>query len=64
MAHPALTVAREGTPQNFALRKGGTEQYMATKMPILYVNLQVISIKINSPLYTVLCRPNSINWEW
>jgi hypothetical protein len=30
-AHPTLTVAREGTPQNSALRKGGTKQYVATK---------------------------------
>jgi hypothetical protein len=25
MAHPTLTMAREGTPQNFALWKGGTK---------------------------------------
>jgi hypothetical protein len=37
-AHPTLTMAREGTPQNFALRKGGTKQCMATKMRILCVH--------------------------
>jgi poly(3-hydroxybutyrate) depolymerase len=30
-AHPTLTMAREGTPQNFALQKGGTKQYVATR---------------------------------
>jgi hypothetical protein len=30
-AQPTLTMAREGTSQNFALRKGGTKQYTATK---------------------------------
>jgi len=30
-AHPTLTVTREGTPQNFALRLGGTKQYVTTK---------------------------------
>jgi hypothetical protein len=30
-AHPTLTVACEGTHQNFALQKGGTEQYVGTK---------------------------------
>jgi hypothetical protein len=29
-AHPRLTVACEGTPQKFALRKGGTKQHVAT----------------------------------
>jgi hypothetical protein len=31
MAHPMLTMAHEGTPQNFALWKRGTKQYVATK---------------------------------
>jgi hypothetical protein len=31
MAHPTLTTAPEGTPQNLALQKGGTKQYVATK---------------------------------
>jgi hypothetical protein len=38
MAHPTLTMSHEGTPQNFALWKGGTKQYVAIKMPIPYVN--------------------------
>jgi hypothetical protein len=29
-AHPSLLMAHDGTPQNFALRKGGTK-YVATK---------------------------------
>jgi hypothetical protein len=29
--HPTLTMAHEGTPQNFALWKEGTKQYVATK---------------------------------
>jgi hypothetical protein len=33
-AHPTLTMACEGTPQNFALRKMDTKEYMATKMKI------------------------------
>jgi hypothetical protein len=45
-AHPHLTTAREGTPQNFALRKEGIKQNMATKLRILYVNPYVILIKI------------------
>lgn len=31
MALPSVTVARDGTPQNSALRKEGTKQYMATE---------------------------------
>jgi hypothetical protein len=31
MAHLTLAIAREGTSQNFALWKGHTKQYMATK---------------------------------
>jgi hypothetical protein len=31
MAHATLTLAREGTPQNFTLRKGGTKQYVVTE---------------------------------
>jgi hypothetical protein len=31
-AHPTLTMAHEGTPQNFTLLKGGKKQYVATKM--------------------------------
>jgi hypothetical protein len=42
-AHPNLTMAREGKTQNFALRKGGTKQYVATKKRILYVNAWVIN---------------------
>jgi hypothetical protein len=38
MAHPTLTMACEGTPQNFALQKVGTKQYIAKKMWIMYVN--------------------------
>jgi hypothetical protein len=30
MAHPTLAMAREGTPQNFALRKGGTKEHVDT----------------------------------
>jgi hypothetical protein len=30
-AHPTLIMAHEFTPQNFTLRKGGTQQYVATK---------------------------------
>jgi hypothetical protein len=30
-AHPTLTMAHEGTPQNLALRKGVTKQYVTTK---------------------------------
>jgi hypothetical protein len=46
-AHPTLTMAHEGTTQNFALRKGGTKQYVVTKMWILYVNSKVKLIKSN-----------------
>jgi hypothetical protein len=35
--HPTLTMARDGT-HNFAARKGGTKQYVATTMRMLYVN--------------------------
>jgi hypothetical protein len=31
MAHTTLTMAPDGTPQNFSLQKGGTKQYTATK---------------------------------
>jgi hypothetical protein len=30
-AHPTITMPHEGTPQNFALRKVGTKQYVATR---------------------------------
>jgi hypothetical protein len=31
-AQPTLTMSHEDTPQNFALRKGGTKQYVATEI--------------------------------
>jgi hypothetical protein len=31
MAHPTVAMAHEGTPQNLALWKQGTKQYVATK---------------------------------
>jgi hypothetical protein len=31
IVHPTLTMAHDGTSQSFALWKGGTKQYMATK---------------------------------
>jgi hypothetical protein len=31
-AHPTLTIAREGTPQNFALTNGGTKRCFDTKI--------------------------------
>jgi len=39
-AHPALSVDREGTPQNFALRNGVTKPYVATKTadPVCYID--------------------------
>jgi hypothetical protein len=37
-AHPTLTMARDGTPQNFTLQKGCTKYHEAIKMRILYVN--------------------------
>jgi hypothetical protein len=41
-AHPALTMAREGTAQHFELLNGGTRQYVATKLWILHINPRVI----------------------
>jgi hypothetical protein len=32
MTHPILKMTREGTSQNFALRKGDIEQYVGTEM--------------------------------
>jgi hypothetical protein len=29
--HPTLTMAHEGTPRNFTLRKGGKKQYVGTE---------------------------------
>jgi hypothetical protein len=34
-----ITMVRDDTPQNIALRKGGTKQYVATTMWILYANV-------------------------
>jgi hypothetical protein len=45
-AHPTLTMAPEGTPQNFASRKGGTKQYVAKNAdPVC--KFKVTLIKIN-----------------
>jgi hypothetical protein len=44
MAHTILTVAHVGTPQNFALEKGGTKEYVATEnahpisIPLSYID--------------------------
>jgi hypothetical protein len=54
-------MAREGTPQNFTLRKEDTKQYVATKVRILYLSPQAILIKINLRLHTMLWRPVSKN---
>jgi hypothetical protein len=37
-AHPTLTMAREGTPQNLVLRKWGAKQQVATKKMRKFLN--------------------------
>jgi hypothetical protein len=58
MAHRTLTVTHEGTPQSFALWKGGTKQYVVTKN--LDPKVILIDIRlINLCLHPMLWRPIS-----
>jgi hypothetical protein len=51
-------MAREGTPQNFALRKASTKQYVATNIRILYMQilklywLKLINLRLTQSLET------------
>jgi hypothetical protein len=54
-------MVREGTPQNFALRKGVTKQYVTTKNADPMYRPLVVLIKINLHLQSMLWRYVSKN---